>query len=514
MKAKLTPRVLYGVIAGALLLYTAAFWLLLVAPKRAEAGKLKDEVATTRTAVDAARAAAAAATNTDDAQPIAVADIFRLATAMPAVPDMAGILLELSRIADETGIEFESITPGEAVVSGTFQKVPISLAFDGNFYELSDFLFRLRTLVSVRGGELRAAGRLFAVETIAFEESPSGFPQIAAGLTVDAYVYGTEVPASAATPTTTEQPDPNAAAPATPPAAAPTGAEARPLMAKRIDPLKAKQAKQKKMAIGLGVVLVAVGAFQGPKTLKMLKGPQPVTSPTQSTPAAAAAATPTAAATPATATPGLPAPGAAPQVAVLADSDLPPAATQNQLLSFEQFQTKDPFAQQVDVAGASGDAASGSTEEGAAPAAASPPADGRSRSGHRLRSAWVEPAGSGSERGAAELHGARVQPGDGQEGRAGACRRDEDLRQRHRRDRRDRGVVPGRRAGLPAGLARPRRQVRPHRRRRRELRERRPDRQAGARQDADTAEHRRWQPVRTRAPDGEGLRAPEAHEEK
>ena len=44
-------------------------------------------------------------------------------------------------------------------------------------------------------------------------------------------------------------------------------------MAKKVDPLKAKAAKQRKMAIGLGVMLLAVVAFQGPKTLKLLKGP-------------------------------------------------------------------------------------------------------------------------------------------------------------------------------------------------------------------------------------------------
>ena len=141
-------------------------------------------------------------------------------------------------------------------------------------------------------------------------------------------------------------------------------------MAKRIDPLKAKQAKQKKMAIGLGVVLVAVGAFQGPKTLKMLKGPQPVTSATSSTPSATPPTGSTPAATP-TPTGALPAPVATPQAAVLADSDLPPAATDSRLLSFEQFQTKDPFAQQVEVAGSSDEAASGSTEEGPAPAESS-----------------------------------------------------------------------------------------------------------------------------------------------
>ena len=69
------------------------------------------------------------------------------------------------------------------------------MIFDGNFYELSDFLFRLRTLVGVRHGELDATGRLFSVETIDFAESPDGFPELGATLTLEAYVYGTDSPA-------------------------------------------------------------------------------------------------------------------------------------------------------------------------------------------------------------------------------------------------------------------------------------------------------------------------------
>ena len=118
-------------------------------------------------------------------------------------------------------------------------------------------------------------------------------------------------------------------------------------MAKRVDPLKAKQAKQKKIAIGLSVAFVLVLAYQGPKTLKMLKGPAPV------------------AATEATAPPAVPAPGLTPapavsggapadpsQPAVLADSDTPVDAGDGQLLSFERFESNDPFQQQVDVSGA------------------------------------------------------------------------------------------------------------------------------------------------------------------
>jgi hypothetical protein len=132
-------------------------------------------------------------------------------------------------------------------------------------------------------------------------------------------------------------------------------------MAKRVDPLKAKQAKQKKIAIVLGVVLVAVVAFQGPKTLKMLQGPQPVAAPATTTPTAS---TPAPAATgPTGGTPAAPT-GTPPvaQPAVLADSDLPPAAGDGQLESFELFRSKDPFAQQVDenAAGSTGNSAGGS----------------------------------------------------------------------------------------------------------------------------------------------------------
>ncbi|HEX4929141.1 MAG TPA: type 4a pilus biogenesis protein PilO [Gaiellaceae bacterium] len=190
MKLKLDTRTL-SVIAGVcILILFAAGYMLVVSPKKAEAARLGEEVAAANTELVAARAAAQAQ---GDKQPIAVADIFRLATAMPSSPDMPGILLELARIAEETGIHFKSITPQSAVVVGAYQSVPIDVTFDGTFYALSDFLFRLRTLVSVRRGELHAAGRLFSVETVDFSESGEGFPMLGATLKLQAYVYGTNV---------------------------------------------------------------------------------------------------------------------------------------------------------------------------------------------------------------------------------------------------------------------------------------------------------------------------------
>ncbi|HSL63760.1 MAG TPA: type 4a pilus biogenesis protein PilO, partial [Gaiellaceae bacterium] len=139
------------------------------------------------------------ASRRDPAPPVEAGALFRLARAMPDTIDMSGIVLELNRVATETGIEFESISPAGAATVGAYQVVPVTLLFEGNFYSLSDFLFRLRSLVQVHDGELAASGRLFNVDSVSFSESQRRFPHIRATLQVNAFVYGT-APAAAAAP--------------------------------------------------------------------------------------------------------------------------------------------------------------------------------------------------------------------------------------------------------------------------------------------------------------------------
>src|SRR5204863_4856064 len=91
-----------------------------------------------------------------------------------------------------------------------YSVLPISVTFNGNFYNLADFLYRLRSLVTVHAGRLDATGRLFSVDTLAFNESEKKFPQIQATLVIDAFVYAAApasvpaaTPPAATTPTAT-----------------------------------------------------------------------------------------------------------------------------------------------------------------------------------------------------------------------------------------------------------------------------------------------------------------------
>ena len=200
MTAKLAQNKVIIAAALGVVFLSLISYLVVVGPKRSRAGELEERIATTR--VDLAQARIEEV-RTKTAPKVPVADLFRLTKAMPDQTDMPGLLLELARVAHETGISFDSITPAEPVAGTGYQKIPVSLVFQGNFFELSDFLFRLRNLVDVRDDKLRADGRLFAIDGIDFAQGTQQFPQIQATLNASAFTYGG---APAATPPATPPP--------------------------------------------------------------------------------------------------------------------------------------------------------------------------------------------------------------------------------------------------------------------------------------------------------------------
>lgn len=192
------PAQIALVVVGVLVLGAAAYFGL-VRPKKAEAARLQKEIDATNAQIADHDAKTLAAKGRPK---IRTADLFRLAKAMPDQADMSGVLLQLNQTAADSGISFQSIAPQTSVPISGYQAIPIQLIFQGNFYDLVDFLFRLRNLVDVQHGQLDATGRLFAIDTLSFSEAQQGFPQVSATLVVDAFVYGTQAPATA-TPTTT-----------------------------------------------------------------------------------------------------------------------------------------------------------------------------------------------------------------------------------------------------------------------------------------------------------------------
>jgi hypothetical protein len=154
------------------------------------------------------------------------------------------------------------------------------------------------------------------------------------------------------------------------------------MASRKVNEAKAKVKKQKIIAIVGGVLFVAILAYEIPNTMKLMKGPQqsssqPAAATTTTTDSTApVAGTPPAdgSLTPPTLSGSAPASTPA-SSSGLVKSDPAPVPADGQLGNFDQFVAKDPFKQQLAVAGST-DASSGTDTTSTTPGGSSvPPAD-------------------------------------------------------------------------------------------------------------------------------------------
>ena len=198
-KGQLQGKAAIGLIIGGDLLLLLLGWFMLIGPQRSTAASI---VRATQAAevqiVDAKRPVKIVKPAAVQQPAIRTADLYSIAKAMPPTADMPDLLLELDQVARSAGVTLTSIAPNAAAPStaGAFSLVPINLALSGDFYTLTDLLYRLRSLVTVHHGTLETAGRLFSVGSVALTPTGVG-ARLNATVTVDAFIYGTPAVAGA-----------------------------------------------------------------------------------------------------------------------------------------------------------------------------------------------------------------------------------------------------------------------------------------------------------------------------
>ncbi len=146
---------------------------------------------------------------------------------------------------------------------------------------------------------------------------------------------------------------------------------------KTVDAAAAKAKKQKTMLIVGLVLLVVMGAIQGPKLLKKSGAPEAAPAPTATDTGAVATDTGTAARDAAAGTtPPATIPGSTRSAGSVSGVALPappkPTVGSGQLASFTLFDPKDPFVQQIDATGADGSTTNATTTATEPPAATKP----------------------------------------------------------------------------------------------------------------------------------------------
>lgn len=218
----------------------AAFWFLVLAPKRAEISKLDEEITTLEASVAEQEQLAAAAEQAKQGYGDAYHRLVVLGKAVPGDADTPSLITQVSQLAADAGVDFRTIvlaegavaapapapvpppaegaepaTDGEAAPAPTdpvaateaaAATLPIGatvgaaglpvmsydLGFRGDFFEIADFMASLDALVRSdpsAGGAIGVDGRLLTVNGFSLEgDSAAGFPMLKAQMTVSSYV--------------------------------------------------------------------------------------------------------------------------------------------------------------------------------------------------------------------------------------------------------------------------------------------------------------------------------------
>lgn len=232
----------------------AAYWMLILAPKREQLTKLDTDVAAAQAGLAQSEAMLKTYEKAHGGYRANYATVVRLGKAVPVDDDVRSLVVQLDSAAERSGVDFKRISVGQgggaaggptqaaptagagtpppgavSVGAAGFTAMPFSFAFDGPFDNLSTFFARLERFVSVSNQQINVTGRLLRLESLTLKPAGEDFREIRAEIGASSYLLpSTQGATGGATPTGPAQSTTVAAAQppgaATPPTATSTGA--------------------------------------------------------------------------------------------------------------------------------------------------------------------------------------------------------------------------------------------------------------------------------------------------
>jgi len=210
----------------------AAFWVLVLSPKREEAKKLEGKVERVKSSLSQHRAEIAQALEARKGFAADYEQLVVLGKAVPAGDETASLLVQLNQLArrakvgfqdfeldsggggeippatsstESAGSEGSSATSASNPVSPTevaastlplgatigpagLGVMPYTLTFTGNFFHIADFIHGLDSLVKTQNEKVSVSGRLLTIDGFSLAPGPKGFPSLLASFEVTTYV--------------------------------------------------------------------------------------------------------------------------------------------------------------------------------------------------------------------------------------------------------------------------------------------------------------------------------------
>lgn len=133
--------------------------------------------------------------------PQAEAALIRMNKLITADGAQPGFIVELQKTAKQAGLFWGLLQPAVTTTTGAgFNVQTLSLGFDGRYFDVEDFLYRLENYVDYRNDQFLVTGRMFAVTQLVLGTGGDPYPALGATVTINGYQW---VPPGAGTATTT-----------------------------------------------------------------------------------------------------------------------------------------------------------------------------------------------------------------------------------------------------------------------------------------------------------------------
>lgn len=211
---KTTNLMVGGMIVVAVL--AAAFWFLLLSPKREEAQKLDGRIQTLESSLSQHRSEAEAAAAARRSFPTQYQRLVVLGKAVPGGDETASLLVQLSHLAATAEVAFQNLTlnggegeapeasaggftsPTEAeasllplgasIGSAGLAVMPYELTFEGDFFQIAQFIEGLDRLVKTSNRNVAVNGRLVTVNSFTLTPAEDGGSKLLASFSVTTFL--------------------------------------------------------------------------------------------------------------------------------------------------------------------------------------------------------------------------------------------------------------------------------------------------------------------------------------
>lgn len=179
MNLKLSPRDELIVELLAIVMVSVLAVVFLITPQWRHIGELKREQDDVRKQVQEAQATLARFKEAKAESIVNQAELIKLATQVPDEPQLPTLIVELQNVANQSGVDFISVTPEEPTPSGEYTIIPMRISVTGQFRDIVDFLGRVYGLTR----EVRITDASISVQE---------YPTLTADLTAQTFVMGAQ----------------------------------------------------------------------------------------------------------------------------------------------------------------------------------------------------------------------------------------------------------------------------------------------------------------------------------